>query len=183
MLSGLSFYLVPKLLASDLILTVDAAAGKAGIWPGGSLQNSELGGGGTFLLPTRLRAQTKSSLRVPRAPAGIPAPRAFLPPRPASRSGAASRERPGRGFSPVPSQPDPGTSSLSLSPNGSGPWNRRCARSAFGRAVEPEGCSPGDPRRKGSQPGEPDAGTKVARPHYHTAEGLSLPPPSGLPSI
>lgn len=49
--------------------------------------------------------------------------------------------------------------------------------------LQPEGCSPGDPRRKGSQPGEPDAGTKVARPHYHTAEGLSLPPPSGLPSI
>lgn len=84
MLSGLSFYLVPKLLASDLILTVDAAAGKAGIWPGGSLQNSELGGGGTFLLPTRLRAQTKSSRRVPRAPRASPHPAPFFPrgPRP-----------------------------------------------------------------------------------------------------
>lgn len=59
MLSGLSFYLVPKLLASDLILTVDAAAGKAGIWPGGSLQNSEFISGDTFLLPTCLRGRDK----------------------------------------------------------------------------------------------------------------------------
>lgn len=64
MLSGLSFYLVPKLLASDLILTVDAAAGKAGIWPGGSLQNSEFISGDTFLLPTCLRGRDKRAPRL-----------------------------------------------------------------------------------------------------------------------
>lgn len=64
MLSGLSFYLVPKLLASDLILTVDAAAGKAGIWPGGSLQNSEFIGGDTFLLLICLRGRDKRASRL-----------------------------------------------------------------------------------------------------------------------
>lgn len=64
MLSGLSFYLVPKLLASDLILTVDAAASKDGIWPGRSLQNSEFIGGDTFLLPICLRGRDKRAPRL-----------------------------------------------------------------------------------------------------------------------